>query len=881
MVVRDLVLGNHTDDNEVPTLLGRCRVVRRRPLPSSKKGKAKPKDDVPLPKKCYVCRFEARIPKVGQKDFGSVLIDGYKGEPDDDHVPAKDKARTEEMQKEAKERARQLRAPSPKRGLKRKQPAALEEEPPVAAEATAKASASKSVDRQRVPRQTGKSVEDEAATMEEARPEVETTPVDEDTKASAVSVTKDATDMLVDIKSNIDKDESKDDADTKEAQSAELAEEKEVDKATEVASPAEALAESTSPYAPAKEAESVILEKSGSIEETVKEDVEEDAAMKDATDGEDKTEAVTVLLKERADEEMADETTENDGFLTIEQTASVEIPDDKPELEQAKVSKLKAAKDAELATVGAVMSAAEADKASIAAAEGDDADTFVAANEPKPVATEEAVITAAEETTVEKEEKEESVETLEKDKVDPPTVTSKKDEQQASLYAKKDKGDTAMETEEAAEAEPAKKSDEDASNTPTEDDKDSKKATEAKPLEKKDDEDEPMDVEEETAEKEDSEAREGDVEMKTTETNTTTIATTLAASSGDSTVSTSSTVSEGKEEEQEEEEADAEEDVNGNTTNPNKESQFLPATPTRKQAGVIHVGEGHQTVVPPLSDVVNRASYASKFTAVQVWTPDKIDSERINQYLSEARFILKKFALEQKEGYEFEDDNTSSMVKEDPPPPASPLPLLKKVLARECNGDALLAELHNSSYDTDAALTKVRAHPKDFLTLWSAEEREKFEQGFSRHCGLLRTIAKTIPTKCCKEVVDYHYRFKIPHQFRKYEEQKKEQARRMMEAADLKLIDKASAGQPMKKSGRNFTKGGATEQRRLMAKDFLVYTRDRIGAEKYCQIANLLKDYHAKDITLTDLKSSILQVLDGDNELVLRFNDFLPKKIRS
>jgi len=66
-----------------------------------------------------------------------------------------------------------------------------------------------------------------------------------------------------------------------------------------------------------------------------------------------------------------------------------------------------------------------------------------------------------------------------------------------------------------------------------------------------------------------------------------------------------------------------------------------------------------------------------------------------------------------------------------------------------------------------------------------------------------------------------------------------------------------------------------------MAKDFLIQTRDRIGAEKYLQIANLLKDYHAKGITLADLKTSILGILEGDRDLVVRFIDFLPKKIRA
>ena len=237
-----------------------------------------------------------------------------------------------------------------------------------------------------------------------------------------------------------------------------------------------------------------------------------------------------------------------------------------------------------------------------------------------------------------------------------------------------------------------------------------------------------------------------------------------------------------------------------------KETQFLPGSPTRKQAGIIHVGEAHQAEIPPLSSVVDRANYKVKFPATHVWSPGKIDSYQVSTYLAEARVILKKFMCKEDGGYEFEDDSTSPFYKTniETPPIPSPLPVLKKVLARECNGDELLDELHRCNYDSEAALAKIKKNPKRYLTLWSQEEREKFELGFSRHCGLLRTIAKLIPTKNCKEVVDFHYRFKIPHQFRKYEEQKKMQARRMMAAADLKLLEKASAGQQMKKSGRNW-----------------------------------------------------------------------------
>jgi hypothetical protein len=80
------------------------------------------------------------------------------------------------------------------------------------------------------------------------------------------------------------------------------------------------------------------------------------------------------------------------------------------------------------------------------------------------------------------------------------------------------------------------------------------------------------------------------------------------------------------------------------------------------------------------------------------------------------------------------------------------------------------------------------------LALWNVSERQKFDLGFQQRCGNLRSIAKLILGKSMKDVVDYHYRFKIPEQFRKYEEQKMNQARRMMASADMRILDTAAAG---------------------------------------------------------------------------------------
>lgn len=313
---------------------------------------------------------------------------------------------------------------------------------------------------------------------------------------------------------------------------------------------------------------------------------------------------------------------------------------------------------------------------------------------------------------------------------------------------------------------------------------------------------------------------------------------------------------------------------------------FLPCSP-RKQTGIIHVGENHQAFVPPLSTLQSPSVYITRSMTTQCWIPGKISADDLKKYLSESRKILKSFVESQAGGYTFEPEISCippcSLLDTDRPAPRGAT-FLRKTLARECNGDELFDEVHRNDYRLPAALAVVAKAPKKFLTLWDASEREKFELGFQQRCGVLRSIAKTITTKDTKDVVDYHYRFKIPEQFRKYEEQKLKQARRMMATADLRLMDNIVAGGKggsYVKKNRNWTNFGAAEQRRVLAKEFLVQTRDIVGPERYLLLANNLKLYHEKQLDISQLRENILNVLKDRPELVERFNEFLPKKLRT
>lgn len=225
---------------------------------------------------------------------------------------------------------------------------------------------------------------------------------------------------------------------------------------------------------------------------------------------------------------------------------------------------------------------------------------------------------------------------------------------------------------------------------------------------------------------------------------------------------------------------------------------------------------------------------------------------------------------------------------------------------KECEVDKIMGLLHAQNYDTSKALNQVLSSPCAYLTLWTNQEKELFNAGFRRYCGSLRMITRGIgPTKTHKDVVDYHYRFKIPFQFLRYQEKKREQARRMLHYLDNKIFQEAlnkSEDQGIAKSGqiaignslslkkiRSWSstgqKGkeitGATEHRRVLAKDYLMNTRDLIGTRKYHELATYLKLFHTREIDLDLLKNKIEDLLKSHPETLMHFLEFLPKKLRA
>jgi hypothetical protein len=211
----------------------------------------------------------------------------------------------------------------------------------------------------------------------------------------------------------------------------------------------------------------------------------------------------------------------------------------------------------------------------------------------------------------------------------------------------------------------------------------------------------------------------------------------------------------------------------------------------------IQVGPEHQVVVPkflPNQKVVSR-------NPTLVWQPGKISDEELDDYFKQAAAIitpfLHKHGLTMSEPYSpLPSDQMEEVVRE---AGTERLPTLSSIstasslsgkrnsLLRECDADSLLFVLSQKMYNVKDALASIEASPRDFVTVWSPDEKERFDSGFRRYSGSLRMIGKGIaPTKDFKDTIDYHYRFKIPDQFRRFQDKKREQAVRMIECIETR-----------------------------------------------------------------------------------------------
>ena len=205
----------------------------------------------------------------------------------------------------------------------------------------------------------------------------------------------------------------------------------------------------------------------------------------------------------------------------------------------------------------------------------------------------------------------------------------------------------------------------------------------------------------------------------------------------------------------------------------------------------IKVGSEHQAEIPMQSH--KRRYSSSREAPIEVWKPQEITDAKLNSYFTDATKILKEYM--EKKGM----STTRSLPHNVPPGLTVPDEngrLSSFCEYREINVDDLLYLLHDHEYNTTTALKGLAKYPEDYLYIWTKEDVQLYNAGFQKHASNLHSIGKNLnDTKDHKDVVDYHYRFKIPDQFKRYQDLKREQARKMLETSErLRLNEYLSEG---------------------------------------------------------------------------------------
>jgi hypothetical protein len=212
-------------------------------------------------------------------------------------------------------------------------------------------------------------------------------------------------------------------------------------------------------------------------------------------------------------------------------------------------------------------------------------------------------------------------------------------------------------------------------------------------------------------------------------------------------------------------------------------------------------------------------------------------------------------------------------------------------LTKECDPDAILEILAENNCDTTAALNAIKSNLDRITCGWSRFEKDIFDDGFRRHQNALRLIAKVIaPTKSIQDVVDYHYRVKIPDQFRKYQDKKREHAVRMIECIESKKYHEfVSASNANAGHGNHETTGksghwserpvssiaDAKDERIRTAKKLLLDVKDSFGRDTMAAVASVIRQLQRSYEPET--RDELFKLLTSQPDLQRRFLEFLPK----
>lgn len=356
-------------------------------------------------------------------------------------------------------------------------------------------------------------------------------------------------------------------------------------------------------------------------------------------------------------------------------------------------------------------------------------------------------------------------------------------------------------------------------------------------------------------------------------------------------------------------------------------------------AGKIYIGQNHQAVVPEII-----AKYQpERPPPTQVWKPEpnEVNPKRLKRYISSCYDIIKS-AVPESSDYNLKSQNNEATFEDnldfgDTVHPCDVSVLLEilalnaydigkakadvvsrvaesveemmKKKAGEETGqivkDAVKEDASNkttriptspptspsptpstSTITSETPLSYSDPSPK-LVLFWTKNEKTLFDAGFKKHSGQLRNISLGLPSKSTCEVIDFHYRFKIPSQYRKYVEKKRTNSTTSNATSSR---DTPVATQPSSSSNSPFdnpsglnpysASARAMDQKRhKQAKSFLSQCRRQLGPDAYLNVVNLLKSYSRKSIQMKTLRDKVVKVI-GKGELTKSFDSFLPKKHR-
>lgn len=347
-------------------------------------------------------------------------------------------------------------------------------------------------------------------------------------------------------------------------------------------------------------------------------------------------------------------------------------------------------------------------------------------------------------------------------------------------------------------------------------------------------------------------------------------------------------------------EGEEEDSVSASSASNKNRVLMSPEGEGSKMRSDIAIGPEHQVKVGPF---VPGHTVASRYPK-KVWSAGMISDKDLRVYLEEvaklqlpylkAEGLLSNepympFGAKQEDLLQLGEKLTPSWMST-----ASMLTDKKNSLTKECNADTVLEILHMHNGYVEAALAEVKARMTSVTSAWSGPERKIFDEGFRNSQGSLRHISRAVaPLKDHKDTVDYWFRWKIPDQFRAYQNKKREQAIRMMGCIEKRRYHTFTTNPSADNGGNNGRDKteerrkkhwsetsvaevtGVTEDRRQTAKKLLMDIENTLGKQVMGEVAEAIRQLH-QSYTI-ELKDELFSLLDGQIHLQKRVMDFLPK----